>query len=137
MPHWTDYAASIYGWGTKKYNQMLKYILKAAKELPEKFRVDITINAHWPPSLNTVDPNDLAAGKELSYAYKKAAPGKGIELPMPERKIKDIDEKLKADFIFTDTFVSASTARVKSINGNQITLDFESMKDLSSLVTKT
>jgi hypothetical protein len=136
VPQFTEYDPAIYGWGTKKYNEMLKYILRAAKALPEKFRVDITITAHWPPSLNTIDPNDPAASKELSYAYKKAVPGKGIELPMPEKKLNDISERLKADFIFTDNFVSASAAKVASVDGNRITLEYNSMKDLSVLATK-
>ncbi len=57
-----------YGWGTDNWIKLMKKVLKAAAKVPGGFQVDATITSHWPPLLNTIDPNDEAASKELSFS---------------------------------------------------------------------
>ena len=49
----------------------MKNVLKIAKSIDGGFKVDFTVTAHWPASLNTIDPNDAEASKELVNAYQK------------------------------------------------------------------
>jgi cyclophilin family peptidyl-prolyl cis-trans isomerase len=58
----------VYGWGTDNWIKLMKKVLKAAAKVPGGFQVDATITSHWPPLLNTIDPNDDAASKELSFS---------------------------------------------------------------------
>ena len=66
--HYTNEESRFYGWGTENWTRVLKKVLKAAAKAPGGFRVDMTITGHWPPVLNTLDPNDAAASKELSFS---------------------------------------------------------------------
>jgi len=134
VPHYAEFDASVYGWGTENWVNLMKYVLRAAKALPGPFKVDFTVTAHWPPALNTIDPNDVAASQELSYAYAKVrSAGEVVSLPMPEQKTQDRDG---ADFIFTDTFVAATLARVAQVDGDNVTLDTPSMRDVSAEVSQ-
>ena len=136
VPHWTDFDAAQYGWGTAPWINIMKSVLRAAKVLPGPFKVDFTITAHWPPSINTIDPNNIAASEELSFAYRKiTSPESGAPLPMPERKTSDQDGKQAADFFFTDTFVAATIAKVAAVKDNIVTLDYGSMRDLTAKVS--
>lgn len=53
--------AERYGWGTPNWVRTMKKVLKAAKQTQGGFKVDFTITSHWPPVVNTIDPNDAAA----------------------------------------------------------------------------
>ena len=75
-----------YGWGTDNWIKLMKKVLKAAAKVPGGFQVDATITSHWPPLLNTIDPNDEAANKELSFSVTPItaddmARGKGAAEP--------------------------------------------------------
>ena len=65
---YTNEESRVYGWGTENWTKLLKKILLAAAKVPGGFQVDMTITSHWPPTLNTIDPNDDAANKELSFS---------------------------------------------------------------------
>ncbi len=65
---YTNEESRVYGWGTQNWIKLLKKVLKAAEKVPGGFQVDMTITGHWPPVLNTIDPNDDAANKEISYS---------------------------------------------------------------------
>ncbi|MCL2165481.1 MAG: hypothetical protein FWH55_14100, partial [Oscillospiraceae bacterium] len=111
-----------YGWGTENWSKLLKKVLKAAAKVPGGFQVDMTITAHWPPALNTIDPNDDAANKELSYSFTKIIDSDltlndYIELNLPPTKTSIAAGGFggggaAAGFVFTDTFVSAAIAQV-------------------------
>ena len=133
VPHYTTFDASIDGWGTDKWKALMKFILKTAQELPTPFKVDFTITAHWPPSLNTIDPNDDAASQELSYTFQKIESGKNIPLKLPETKTKDRDG---TGFIFTDKFVAASIAKVKSVEGESLYWKKTALKMSANCVSK-
>ena len=66
--HYDNPEAQTYGWGTDNWIKLLKKVLKAAAKVPGGFQVDMTVTAHWPPMLNTFDPNDDASNKELSFS---------------------------------------------------------------------
>ena len=115
--------ARIYGWGTDNWARLLKKILKAAAKVPGGFQVDITITAHWPPILNTIDPNDDAANKEMSFSItpitaEDLANGT-IRLALPEQKTNapanTFGPPSYSHFLFTDQLVSATAARIADV----------------------
>ncbi len=132
VPHYTSFDAKVDGWGTPKWKDLMKFILKNSNSLPGKFKVDFTITAHWPPSLNTIDPNDDATSQELAHTIQKITSSGIIPLELPETKTKDRDG---TPFIFTDSYVASSIAKVLSVNGNIITVEEASLKDVSSYVS--
>jgi hypothetical protein len=113
-----------YGWGTGNWRKLLKKVLKAAAKVPGGFQVDMTITAHWPPTLNTLDPNDEAANKEISYSLTKITgedlAGGRINLQLPQQKTDGPTGGFGGrgayeHFLFTDTFISATIAQVSEI----------------------
>lgn len=114
-----------YGWGTENWSKLLKKVLKAAAKVPGGFQVDMTITAHWPPTLNTIDPNDDAANKELSYSLTKITSqdlqNGTLALKLPEQKTNGPaggfgGKGAYEHFLFTDTFVSAAVAKISAVN---------------------
>ena len=105
-----------FGWGTPNWTRTLKKIMKAARSIEGGFKVDFTISPHWPPNVFTIDPNDAAASSDLHYAWRKVTAediAKGtIDVPMPEVRL--FDQK-KNPFIFKNTFVGASLAKVSDM----------------------
>lgn len=111
--------ARTYGWGTENWRSLLKKVLKAAAKVEGGFQVDMTITSQWPPTLNTIDPNDEAASQELTYSVTKLtsadiANGQ-VELVLPEQKQGPSLDSFGGSgayehFLFTDTFVSAAVA---------------------------
>jgi len=55
--------AAQYGWGSENWVNLLKKVFNAALKVEEGFKVDLTITSHWPPALNTIDPNDIGASQ--------------------------------------------------------------------------
>lgn len=122
-----------YGWGTENWRKLLKKVLKAAAKIEGGFQVDATISAHWPPAFNTIDPNDDAASKELSYSVTKLTAGEdgSLALTLPEQKTAGAVNRFTGKsaypgFLFTDTFVAAAKVQVSGIEttedeeGNEI-----------------
>ena len=83
VPQYAEFDPREYGWATPRWKEMLRRILRTAADLPEPFKIDLTITAHWPPALNTIDPNHPAAQKELRYTVTKVTSGGKLELSMP------------------------------------------------------
>jgi len=111
-----------YGWGTENWSKLLKKVLKAAAKVEGGFQVDVTISAHWPPAFNTIDPNDDAASKELSYSVTKIAAAEDgtVELALPEQKTSGpvngfTGQAAYPGFLFTDEFVAAAVVQVSDI----------------------
>ncbi|MCL2165054.1 MAG: hypothetical protein FWH55_11855, partial [Oscillospiraceae bacterium] len=127
--------ARLYGWGTANWVTLLKMLLNAANKVPGGFQVDVTITGHWPPVLNTIDPNDEAASKETSYTFTKitgnALTSGKLELNLPVKKL--YNSKNNA-FIFTDDYVAASIARVTGGTGANLQLDFTSIQPITGSV---
>lgn len=110
MPRITDNEFSKeYGWGSQNWINILKKVFTAALNVEDGFKVDMTITSHWPPALNTIDPNDEAASQELSssitYLTDEDIANGYVMLALPETKTEDGSGN---PFIFTDTLVSAS-----------------------------
>jgi len=102
--------AKDYGWGTPNWIKTMKKVLKAAKQIEGGFKVDFTITAHWPPIVNTIDPNDPAASSNMVFTWKKLRPGdKTVELPLPETNLYDSGRN---PFIFKDDLCGAIVATV-------------------------
>ena len=121
--HYTNEESRIYGWGTENWSKLLKKVLRAAAKVPGGFQVDMTITGHWPPVLNTLDPNDAAASKELSFSVtpittEDLANGT-VRLRLPAQKTDGpavtFGPKPYEHFLFTDTFVSAAVVRIADV----------------------
>ena len=142
----------VYGWGTENWIGLLKKILKAAAKVPGGFQVDMTVTSHWPPTLNTIDPNDDAANKELSFSVTPITAediaNRSIRLELPAKKTDSpavtFGQRPYDHFLFTDTFVSATVARIADIvvtpgqNGGADTVtyvfDFGSLRSITDSV---
>lgn len=102
-----------YGWGTDNWIKLMKKVLKAAANVPGGFQVDFTITSHWPPLLNTIDPNDDAASKELSFSVTPITADDiangTIKLELPLQKTtappSTFGPTAYDHFLFTDRFV--------------------------------
>ena len=98
----------IYGWGTDNWIKLMKKVLKAAAKVPGGFQVDATITSHWPPLLNTIDPNDEAASKELSFSVT----------PITADDI--VDNDAIEDMPTTDRQPASSSAAINNIQGQRL-----------------
>lgn len=107
---------TIAGWGTPNWVKLLKKVYKAAAKVDSGFVVDLTITAHWPPTINTIDPNDPAAAKETSIAFTPVSADDldagSVQLELPATRATD---QKGAPFLVTDTLVSAAVAEVTKV----------------------
>lgn len=125
------------GWGSSAWAEILSAALDTANSKEKEFLVDVTITAHWPMIINSVDPNDdnqqqqaaIADAKQLTREMME----QDIELNLPEMKTADSSntERAISSFIFKDTLISAVLAKTDS-DGN---LDLHSLTDISDCVT--
>ena len=135
-----------YGWGTDNWTKLMKKVLKAAAKVPGGFQVDATITSHWPPLLNTIDPNDEAASKELSFSVTPItaddiASGT-IKLQLPVQKTSapasTFGPTAYDHFLFTDQFVSAVLVKIADIEvqpgGKRYVFDFKSLTPITDRV---
>ena len=141
-----------YGWGTDNWIKLMKKVLKAAAKVPGGFQVDATVTSHWPPLLNTIDPNDDAANKELSFSVTPIAADEiasgTVKLQLPLQKTASpastFGPTAYDHFLFTDRFVSAVLVRIADIvvkpgeNGaqerTQYVFDFKSLTPITDRV---
>lgn len=124
------------GWGSSAWAEILSAALDTANSKEKEFLVDVTITAHWPMIINSVDPNDdnqqqqaaIADAKQLTREMME----QNIELNLPEMKTADSSntERAISSFIFKDTLISAVLAKTDS-DGN---LDLHSLTDISDCV---
>ncbi len=135
VPQYAEFDQREYGWATPRWKEMLRTILRTADSLPEAFKIDLTITAHWPPALNTIDPNHPAAQKELRHTVTKITSGGTLELPLPETRVCDDDGDDAAHFIFTDTFLCAITGTIVGRKDDKYILAQDSLRDVSEFVT--
>ena len=131
--------AAEYGWGTENWKKTMKKILAAADSIEGGFKVDFTISPHWPPIVNTIDPNDDEAATEMSYAYTKItaddlAQGT-VDLPLPTQKKTDL---ARAPFYMTDRFVAARVAQIVGFEEetNKPIFEFTTLQDASGATSK-
>lgn len=136
VPQFVDFDPKEYGWGTPRWKEIMRTILKTARELPEHFKVDFTITAHWPPSLNTITPNDPRASQEMVMLYQKVG-SQQLELPLPEIRTSDNDFEDASDYIFKNDLVSVSIGMVQALEPekNRVVLDWDSMQCVDHLVS--
>ena len=142
-----------YGWGTDNWIKLMKKVLKAAANVPGGFQVDFTITSHWPPLLNTIDPNDDAASKELSFSVTPITADDiangTIKLELPLQKTtappSTFGPTAYDHFLFTDRFVSAVLVRIADIqvqpgensaqNRTRYVFDFKSLTPITDRVS--
>jgi hypothetical protein len=129
------------GWGSENWKKVLKQVLKTANAVPQGFKVDITLTAHWPPVTNNIDPNDNEASQEASYAYKKITQADiksgRIELPLPEMKTEDHFRSGSAVFLFTDKFIAATVVQVAGFDQRDKPLfKLASLRDVTTSTTR-
>ncbi|MCL2164152.1 MAG: hypothetical protein FWH55_07125, partial [Oscillospiraceae bacterium] len=103
-----------FGWGTPAYVNILKAALSVANNetlCPGGFIIDITITAHWPPTINTIDPNDDAQQQEYrtvtQILSREAAQAAVFNLQLPTIKID-------YQFLFTNKLIAVAAAQVSS-----------------------
>ncbi len=128
-----------FGWGSAAYVNIIKTALTVANNealCPGGFIIDVTITAHWPPTINTVDPNDDGQQQEyrtqtqvLSREMAEAAlSGTGsYNLKLPTMKVAD-------QFIFTNTIIAVAAARVTAA-GATPTVAFDTIDKLTGKPT--
>jgi len=130
---YTNAQSEYAGWGTPSWVSLLKKIYTAANAVEGGFIVDLTITSHWPPCLNTIDPNDNAASQEVALAMTKLtadmlAAGTA-RINLPETRTADSHS---ANFIFTDSLTSAAAAKVTGIEGETVVVDFTTLTPLDT-----
>lgn len=124
------------GWGSSAWAEILSAALDTANSKEKEFLVDVTITAHWPMIINSVDPND--DNQQQQAAVADAQPltedmmDQDIVLNLPQMKTADASntERAISSFIFKDTLISAVLAKTDS-DGN---LDLNSLIDISDCV---
>lgn len=115
-------------------NQNENCKLEAEDENFDGFIIDITVTAHWPPVLNTVDPNDDAQQQQASTAIQplEAADifemdeagntigvktGENLTLDLPSQRL--YSQGAAAPFYFADKLVSVSIGSVEETSEEQ------------------
>ncbi|MFT4082219.1 MAG: glycosyl hydrolase [Nocardioides sp.] len=137
-----DDAATI-GFGSPNWKNIVRQLLQTANSIATGFKVDFTITSHWPPTVNTIDPNDPQQQKEASQAYTKITAtdltAGSMALPLPETKTEDFSntESLRAPFVFTDDYSSAAVAKVTAVEDGEPVLSYASLRDVSGATDKT
>ena len=130
-----------YGWGTDAHVRLLKTFVATANEMPDGFIVDITITAHWPVVINTIDPNDVEQQQELLSVYQKltasdvqAALESGtLELALPPQRTLDFNNnaQLQSPFFFVSRLQGAVAAKVTAVeDGVPTQVEFASLEDM-------
>ena len=143
----------IYGWGTDNWTKLMKKVLNAAAKVGGGFQVDATITSHWPPLLNTIDPNDEAGSKELSFSVTPITSDHiaigTMKLQLPPQKTtapaSTFGPTAYDHFLFTDRFVSAVLVRIADIvvqpgenaaqNRTHYVFDFKSLTPITDRIT--
>lgn len=107
------------GWGSEAWVRILCQALATGNSLGAgdgaSFKVDVTLTAHWPLIIDTIDPNDAAQQQELSYAIQDIDPEAledTIALQLPAQKTQDGKSGV---FLFTDTLVGVAVAKSKQV----------------------
>jgi len=131
--YYTNDQAAYCGWGSESWVKLLKKVYRAAGAVDGGFTVDQTITAHWPPTINTIDPNDPGASTEMSSSITKITADDLASgtLPLDLPETKTADDK-SVHFVFTDTLIASNIARVAEVDGENYTLDFESLQTAAS-----
>lgn len=106
------------GWGTKARTRILCQALATGNSLGEadgtSFKVDVTLTAHWPLIIDTIDPNDDEQQQELHYVIQDIDRDHldgDVTLELPEQDIKDGKGGI---FLSADKLVGVSVAKKKS-----------------------
>jgi hypothetical protein len=139
---YTNADAKAVGFGSKNWQKIIRQLLKTANAIPRGFEIDLTITSHWPPILNTIDPNDDAQQQEVLATYKKITDAdlaaRSTDLPLPEIRTRDFsnNRNLVADFVFVNKFRAATLAKVVSMNGTTPRFEVGSLTDMTAKTTK-
>ncbi|MDO5425033.1 MAG: glycosyl hydrolase [Eubacteriales bacterium] len=115
-------------------NQNEDFKLAADDEDFDGFIIDITVTAHWPPVLNTVDPNDDAQQQQASTTIQAlevsdlfemdengnptaVKSGEKLTLELPAQRL--YSQGAAAPFYFADKLVSVSIGKVEEVSEEQ------------------
>lgn len=126
------------GFGSPNWKRIVKELLTTANAVPGGFKVDFTITSHWPPIVNTIDPNDDQASQEGAVAYAKitqeALDAGSMDLPMADHLTKD---NFNAPFAFVNKFSSATVGKVAAVSASGVpTFEVASLADVSGATSK-
>ncbi len=135
--------AAVIGFGSPAWRQVLATILETANKVDGGFKVDLTITSHWPPIVNTIDPNDDTQQQQATTAWQKISAedldNGVVDLPLPEQRTRDFSNtsSLIADFLFVDKYTGASVARVASVGDDgQPELELDSLADVGDATAR-
>ncbi len=105
------------GWGSKAWVRILCQALETANSLGEgdgtSFKIDVTMTAHWPLIIDTIDPNDDKQQQELEYVIQIIDPDSlegEVVLDLPAQTVTDGKNGI---FLFTDKLVGVTAAKMK------------------------
>ena len=109
-------ASSKIGWGSEAWANIIACAADTANNSGTDFMVDVTVTAHWPMIINNIDPNDDAQQQEIVYTTQKITndmlTADSVKLELPTMKTAD---NKSGTFIFKDTLVSATVAKISNI----------------------
>ena len=104
------------GWGSEAWVRILAQALYTGNSLGygdgTSFKVDITMTAHWPLIIDTIDPNDDAQQQELHSVLQTInvdEMGDEIVLELPSQ---DTADGKGGVFLATDTLVGVAVAKM-------------------------
>jgi len=133
---YTNADAQTIGFGSANWRTIVKQILRTANSMPGGFKIDLTLSSHWPVAVDIIDPNDDPQQQQLVSAYAKitaAGLASPMDLPMPAQRTTDASS---VPFLFVDTFVAATVAKVGGFSGSTPVLALASLTDVSGRTSK-
>ena len=133
--------AKYIAWGSEAWTRVLTQALYTANEIGD-FKIDITMTAHWPLIIDTIDPNDDAQQQQMTSYDQEVDPtaleGDYLTLELPEQRVTDYfqgfpgGDSESATFLFVDK-LAASNLAVKNADGS---LEFDSLTNLTASVVE-
>lgn len=106
------------GWGTKAWTRILCQALATGNSLGNadgtSFKVDVTLTAHWPLIIDTIDPNDDEQQQELHSVIQDLDIDnleEEVTLTLPEQ---DITDGKSGIFLSADKLVGVAVAKKKT-----------------------
>lgn len=130
----------VYGWGNKRWVAGVEAAMETALE--RGMAVDITIGPKWPAGIPGVMPDDDAAAKELVHGSAVLSGGESYSGKLPGYAVKTaastagpMGSSLDTGITITPKLLALLAYKQVSENGSNVTLDLDSIIDLTSKVS--
>lgn len=105
------------GWGSEAWTRILCQALETANSVGDgdgnDFKVDITMTAHWPLIIDTIDPNDDAQQQQLSYTIQAIDAENISETVTLDLPVQAVQDGKNGVFLFKDTLVGVTLGKMR------------------------